>query len=230
MTPCAIGNYYLLVHGSYLEAHLPTNSERPLSLNEALTCGTADQIILELGCGSAALPSIVAVRKGYTIIATDIDECLDVAKRNLDENANSTKSTVVSHFAADDAGQVRREQAVVAKLEWGPNSVETLESELSLDMNTFKAGLIVAADVVYNPDSVKPLLSAMQSLAKRCLCSIIIATKARRQLLGEFCKEAEHLGFVIETITTVLDDDLQDNVVIQRFSLSGSDKCIYRLI
>jgi predicted nicotinamide N-methyase len=94
-----------------------------------------DLRVVELGCG-LAVPSIVAARAGATVLATD--SCSD-ALALLDRNARANHVRVGT-----------------ARVDW-------VEPEVLIRRGPFD--LVLAADVLYERDSVAPLLSLLPQLA-----------------------------------------------------------------
>jgi predicted nicotinamide N-methyase len=93
-----------------------------------------DTRVVELGCG-LAVPSLVAARAGAAVLATDgCDEALELVERNARENAVALATACVDWGAAGD---------LVAR---GPFN------------------LVLAADVLYEQDSVPLLLALLPRL------------------------------------------------------------------
>jgi predicted nicotinamide N-methyase len=91
--------------------------------------------IVELGCG-LAVPSLAAARAGATVLATDADpEALELAGRNAEANGVAVETAVVEWY--EPAGV--------------------------LDRAPFD--LVLAADVLYLPSSIDPLLELLPHLA-----------------------------------------------------------------
>jgi predicted nicotinamide N-methyase len=91
--------------------------------------------VLELGCG-LGVPSVVAARAGASVLATDADpDALDLLRRNA---------------ALNDA------ELETARVDW------TAPANL-LDRAPFD--LVLAADVMYERESVAPLLELLPRLA-----------------------------------------------------------------
>ena len=95
----------------------------------------AGRRVVELGCG-LGVPSLVAARAGADVLATDGDrDALELVERNARENRLPVQTACVEWDAAD---------ALVAR---GPFD------------------LVLAADVLYERESVAPLLSLLPRLA-----------------------------------------------------------------
>ena len=91
--------------------------------------------VVELGCG-LALPSLAAARAGATVLATDVDpEALELVERNAAANGLRVQTAVVDWTNADDLVLL------------GPFD------------------LALAADVLYERQSVRPLLDLLARLA-----------------------------------------------------------------
>ena len=96
----------------------------------------AGRRVVELGCG-LGVPSLVAARAGAAVLATDgCAEALELLERNACENGVTVATARVDWAAADD---------LVAR---GPFD------------------LVLAADVLYERDSVAPLLSLLPRLGR----------------------------------------------------------------
>jgi predicted nicotinamide N-methyase len=92
--------------------------------------------VVELGCG-LAVPSLAAARAGAEVLATDASgEALELLARNAEENAVALETAVVDWYAPG------------ALLERAPFD------------------LVLAADVLYLPAVVDPLLSLLPRLAR----------------------------------------------------------------
>ena len=95
--------------------------------------------VLELGCG-LALPSLVAARAGAEVIATDVDdEALPLVERNARENGLSVETAAADWARPDE-----------------------LVERAAFD-------LVLAADVLYEHESVEPLLALLPRLAPAAL-------------------------------------------------------------
>lgn len=111
--------------------------------------------VVELGCG-LAVPSIVAALGGARVLATDGDpEGIELAARNAAENGASVETAVVRFESPD---------ALIAR---GPFDI------------------VLGADLLYEEESVEPLLSLLPRLADQAL----IATP-RRKPVGAFLEAA----------------------------------------
>ena len=95
----------------------------------------ADLRVVELGCG-LGLPSLVAASRGASVLATDFEpEALELVARNAASNDVSVETMLV---------------------DW--SSAESLVERGPFD-------LVLAADVLYDPDAVEPLLTLLPRLA-----------------------------------------------------------------
>jgi predicted nicotinamide N-methyase len=92
--------------------------------------------VVELGCG-LAVPSLAAARAGATVLATDADaEALELAERNAEENGLSVETAVVEWYSPGE-----------------------LVHRAPFD-------LVLAADLLYLPSSIDPLLELLPQLAR----------------------------------------------------------------
>lgn len=92
--------------------------------------------VVELGCG-LAVPSLATARAGATVLATDADpEALELAERNAAANGLAVETAVVEWYS--------------------PGGL--------LDRAPFD--LVLAADVLYLPSSIDPLLELLPQLAR----------------------------------------------------------------
>jgi predicted nicotinamide N-methyase len=121
---------------------------------------------VELGCG-LALPSIVAARRGANVLATDADdEALELAARNAAENDVAIETAAV---------------------EW------TAPSEL---LRRAPFDLVLAADVLYERQSVALLLSLLPRLGPEAWLA-----DPGRPAAEPFMERAGELGWLAETRT-----------------------------
>ena len=102
---------------------------------EVAEAGLAGRRVVELGCG-LAVPSLAAARGGAAAVATDVEpEALELARRNASGNGLAIETAVVDWVAPGD---------LVAR---GPFD------------------LVLAADVLYERDSVPTLMALLPLLA-----------------------------------------------------------------
>ncbi|KAJ0970399.1 hypothetical protein J5N97_023276 [Dioscorea zingiberensis] len=100
--------------------------------------------VLELGCGSAGICSMVAARSAELVVATDgDDEALNLLKENIAANVEPNLLN----------------KLIVKKLLWGINSDVKDIKDLARD---FEA--IIGTDVTYNPDAISPLFKTAREL------------------------------------------------------------------
>ncbi|HEX6116462.1 MAG TPA: 50S ribosomal protein L11 methyltransferase [Solirubrobacterales bacterium] len=91
--------------------------------------------VVELGCG-LAVPSLAAARAGATVLATDADpEALALVERNADANGVAVETAVAEFYSPGEL----------------------------VDRGPFE--LALAADVLYLPSSIDPLLELLPRLA-----------------------------------------------------------------
>ncbi len=107
--------------------------------------------VVELGCG-LGVPSLVAARAGATVLATDEDpEALELIERNAQANGLGVAT---------------------ARIDW--NAAGGL-----VDRGPFD--LVLAADVLYEPDSVELLLSLFPRLGRK-----VMLADPGREVAGAF--------------------------------------------
>jgi predicted nicotinamide N-methyase len=126
----------------------------------------AGRRVVELGCG-LAVPSIAAARAGAEVLATDGDEeAFELAARNAQANGVQIDSLTVDWF---DPGDL---------LARGPFD------------------LVLAADVLYERQSVAPLLSLLPRLAPEAWLA-----DPGRPAADALLEQAERRGWLAETRT-----------------------------
>eukprot|EP00297_Palpitomonas_bilix_P012714 CAMPEP_0113913530 /NCGR_PEP_ID=MMETSP0780_2-20120614/29618_1 /TAXON_ID=652834 /ORGANISM="Palpitomonas bilix" /LENGTH=301 /DNA_ID=CAMNT_0000910779 /DNA_START=243 /DNA_END=1148 /DNA_ORIENTATION=- /assembly_acc=CAM_ASM_000599 len=201
----------------HLDSTLHASEEAPCTVSELVGRGKGPKIAVELGCGAAALPSIICQRKGFIPIATDIEDCLPAARENLETNL----SEVCKQRGLPATRESSNGCAVVAKLEWGKGSVTALQKLLGLSDEHFRNCLVVGADVIYNPESSGVLLDTVEEFCNFG-ATVLFATKSRRQLLPSFLAQAEGRGMKVVEEGRCSDEDLQCSVVFHSFSRSPS--------
>ncbi|XP_062209848.1 uncharacterized protein LOC133911568 isoform X2 [Phragmites australis] len=108
---------------------------------------TAGKRVLELGCGSAGICSMVATSFAKFVVATDGDaESLDLLKQNISSNL--------------DPNLLNR--IMIRKLFWGNKDDVKAVRELSGNGAGFDC--IIGTDVTYNPDAILPLFKTAREL------------------------------------------------------------------
>lgn len=107
----------------------------------------AGKRVLEMGCGSAGICSMVAASFAQLVVATDGDaESLDLLRQNTSSNMESESLSRIS----------------IQKLFWGDEDDTKAVRELS----GYAAGFdcIIGTDVTYNPDAILPLFRTAREL------------------------------------------------------------------
>ncbi|KAL5216978.1 hypothetical protein ABZP36_017662 [Zizania latifolia] len=107
----------------------------------------AGKRVLELGCGSAGICSMVAASVAQSVVATDGDaESLDLLRHNT---ASNLEPNLLSRI-------------LIRKLFWGDKDDLKAVRELSSDGAGFDC--IIGTDVTYNPDAILPLFKTAREL------------------------------------------------------------------
>ncbi|XP_015689709.1 uncharacterized protein LOC102722747 isoform X1 [Oryza brachyantha] len=107
----------------------------------------AGKRVLELGCGSAGICSMVAASVAQFVVATDGDaESLDLLREN-------TASNLEPNFL---------ERILIRKLFWGDR--DDLKGVRELSSNRSGFDCIIGTDVTYNPDAIRPLFKTAREL------------------------------------------------------------------
>ncbi|KAF0927904.1 hypothetical protein E2562_036881 [Oryza meyeriana var. granulata] len=107
----------------------------------------AGRRVLELGCGSAGICSMVAASVAQFVVATDGDvESLDLLRENI---ASNLEPNLLKRI-------------LIMKLFWGDKDDLKAVRELSSDGTGFDC--IIGTDVTYNPDAILPLFKTAREL------------------------------------------------------------------
>ncbi|CAM0870688.1 unnamed protein product [Alopecurus aequalis] len=107
----------------------------------------AGKRVLEIGCGSAGICSMVAASFAQLVVATDGDaESLDLLRQNTSANLEAEFLNRIS----------------IRKLFWGDEDDTEAVRELSGDGAGFDC--IIGTDVTYNPDAILPLFKTAKEL------------------------------------------------------------------
>jgi len=107
----------------------------------------AGKRVLELGCGSAGICSMVAASSAQFVVATDGDaESLDLLKQNISSNLEPNLL----------------DRIMIRKLFWG--NKDDLREVRELSGNDTGFDCIIGTDVTYNPDAVLPLFKTAREL------------------------------------------------------------------
>uniref|UniRef100_A0A7S3DDW4 Uncharacterized protein n=1 Tax=Palpitomonas bilix TaxID=652834 RepID=A0A7S3DDW4_9EUKA len=111
--------------------------------------------LLELGSGTglAALPALAA---GATVIFSDLPHALDFTRENVERNLPKLRQ-----WAEEDPASRSLGEAVFLPLTWGS------DSDLDAILGKYEVDIVIGADVVFWPDTFKPLSSTL-----RRLCSL----------------------------------------------------------
>ncbi|CAN6296571.1 unnamed protein product [Urochloa humidicola] len=103
--------------------------------------------VLELGCGSAGICSMVAASFAQFVVATDGDaESLDLLRQNISSNLERNLL----------------DRIMIRKLFWGNKDDVKAVRELSGNDTGFDC--IIGTDVTYNPDAILPLFKTAREL------------------------------------------------------------------
>ncbi|XP_039780039.1 uncharacterized protein LOC120647339, partial [Panicum virgatum] len=107
----------------------------------------AGKRVLELGCGSAGICSMVAASSAQFVVATDGDaESLDLLRQNISSNLEPNLLNRI----------------MIRKLFWG--NKDDLREVRKLSGNDTGFDCIIGTDVTYNPDAVLPLFKTAREL------------------------------------------------------------------
>ncbi|CAN6285723.1 unnamed protein product [Urochloa humidicola] len=107
----------------------------------------AGKRVLELGCGSAGICSMVAASFAQFVVATDGDaESLDLLRQNISSNLERNLL----------------DRIMIRKLFWGNKDDVRAVRELSGNDTGFDC--IIGTDVTYNPDAILPLFKTARKL------------------------------------------------------------------
>ncbi|RLN16628.1 uncharacterized protein C2845_PM02G37840 [Panicum miliaceum] len=107
----------------------------------------AGKRVLELGCGSAGICSMVAASSAQFVVATDGDaESLDLLRQNISSNLEPNLL----------------DRIMIRKLFWGKKNDVRKVRELSGNDTGFDC--IIGTDVTYNPDAILPLFKTAREL------------------------------------------------------------------
>ncbi|CAL4920713.1 unnamed protein product [Urochloa decumbens] len=173
----------------------------------------AGKRVLELGCGSAGICSMVAASSAQFVVATDGDaESLDLLKQNISSN--------LEHNLLD--------RIMIRKLFWGNKDDVSTVRELSGNNTGFDC--IIGTDVTYNPDAILPLFKTARELIsdkanEDSRAAFILSYIQRRVDESSILSNAKAQGFrlVDKWINGVHDS----NGIISSW-FSGNDVCSYQ--
>jgi len=159
-----------LLHQCSSEPHLKRQEE-------VMKVDLQGKTVVELGCGAGLVGLIAAFVGGpCKVILTDLEDCLSLAKQNVQKHAHQFASR----------GWLLPQ---VSKLEWG-----NLE-----DIGNLPIGVdfVLAADVIYKPELFHHLLFTLEQICKRSHAKCIIAYKRRHSSEEWFFSQLRQSGFCI---------------------------------
>ena len=145
--------------------------------------------VLELGSGTGLLGISCALSGASSVIVTDLPYVLPLIQKNV-------KSAVV--------------QEIVSVFEWDWNNPRpTFDSELPFDV-------IVAADVVYDPEKLDSCSAAIRAAADVCVEGgwIYVALSYRSQLESEFLNGIQQWALV-EDLDSTADSEVEQSFFTQ---------------
>jgi hypothetical protein len=136
---------------SYLEALARApRQETQSAKNQPVLSSGGSGATLELGSG-CGVAGIVAAKLGASVTATDLARALNLLQLNVDANDVSSTSHKKTGNASSPVGGV-----TVATLDWRNPTAADLVGWGHFD-------LVIAADILYNPDLFAPLLALLNS-------------------------------------------------------------------
>eukprot|EP00041_Stephanoeca_diplocostata_P012911 m.217800 g.217800 ORF g.217800 m.217800 type:complete len:394 (-) comp19140_c0_seq1:564-1745(-) len=159
--------------GIMLSAFLTTSAgQRLLSAATASNPEGEKHIGVDVGCGTAIVGMTLArLLPRIDVIATDIEEGLDIAKRNIVENKLQDRVTVQELF-------------------WGA------QKEKDVLGNNTRASVVLASDVVYSEDTVIPLADTLEALCgPQTLCLLGFRNRTSSDTIAKFFGRLKDLGF-----------------------------------
>jgi len=133
----------------------------------------AGKTVLELGCGSAGICSMVAAKVSDLVVATDGDPAvLNLLNENIKSNAEHLTSS----------------KLVCERLEWGNSEhVNTIRS-----LNTHGFDVIIGTDVMYVADAIIPLFET----AKALISTVEIGKKKAALILCHIIRQVDE-GYIL---------------------------------
>lgn len=140
--------------------------------------------VLELGCGCACLPSMVAARMGADVVATDLPEILACARRTVALNTPKPKVTI-------------------QELQWGDEIKATSLAERHGGFH-----VVFAADILYTEsDLIVQLVKTITLLRDDGRVPFLLIVAYQHRSLGEsaFMQLVKQAGFVLEREATADD-------------------------
>lgn len=149
-----------------------------LSENPSIVAGRR---VLELGCGSAGLCSMVAVRHADLVVASDGDtKALDLLSDNV---ASNLEPVFLNKLA-------------IRRLEWGNKD----HLKIVRDLNPKGFEVILGTDVTYIPEAISPLFETVRALISNGECgdlkpALILCHVVRRVDEASMLLAASQSGF-----------------------------------
>lgn len=140
----------------------------------AMTKATFKRLnVLELGCGCGVVGIALAQTvPDCSVLLTDLPEVDELVARNIEASNPAIQSTIE-----------------FAPLDW--------ESPLPRQVHSRTFDIIIAAECIYNTDSIPPLVSTLSSLiTKSPKAVVLVATKVRHDSEKLFHDLAEKAGLI----------------------------------
>jgi methyltransferase-like protein 6 len=170
----------------------------------------AGKRVLELGCGSAGICSMVAASFTEFVVATDGDEeSLDLLKQNVSSNL---EPNLLSRI-------------MIRKLFWG--NKDDMKAVRELPGNGAGFDCIIGTDVTYNPDAILPLFVTARELIsdranKDSVPALILCYIQRRVDEDSILANATSQGFRL--VDKWINGVHESNGIISSW-FSGNDVC-----
>lgn len=125
---------------------------------------TSGKNVLELGCGSSGICSMVALPFANFVASTDGDEeSLALLHENIQSNIESRW----------------RHKSIIKKLYWGDGEDIKMMKELG------KFEVIIGTDVTYNPEAINPLFETASELIEKNTNNALILCHLQRRVFEE---------------------------------------------
>ncbi|RRT50633.1 hypothetical protein B296_00051613, partial [Ensete ventricosum] len=158
-------------------AHLMSNL---LAENPSIVAGKK---LLELGCGSAGICSMIAAQLAEVVVSTDGDtEALSLLRENIISNLETSLL----------------DKIVVKRLLWG--NTEDIKAIKDLCGHGGGFEIIIGTDVTYNYDAISPLFETARELISNqengnCKPALVLCHIQRRVDESSIISTALHFGF-----------------------------------
>ncbi|XP_064934651.1 uncharacterized protein LOC135587321 isoform X1 [Musa acuminata AAA Group] len=158
-------------------AHLMSNL---LAENPSIVAGKK---MLELGCGSAGICSMIAAQLAEVVVSTDGDtEALSLLRENIISNLETSLLNKI----------------VVKRLLWG--NTEDIKAIKDLCGHSGGFEIIIGTDVTYNYDAISPLFETARELISNrengnCKPALVLCHIQRRVDESSIISTALHFGF-----------------------------------